>query len=112
MAPPPPIMGSDISSGQVTSEPMNLTRLAPLRNAAVPLFLLRERLAAGVAFNPLSASFRSDPYPVYHMLRAKDPVHWSELAQGWILTRYTDVISVLRDPRFSNQDVLVKTNQR
>lgn len=43
-----------------------------------------------------------DPYTVYHLLRYEDPVHWSELLQAWVLTRYVDVDRVLRDPRFSS----------
>jgi cytochrome P450 len=45
----------------------------------------------------------SDPYPYYAALRERDPVHASE-SQGirfWHLTRYADVVSVLRDPRIS-----------
>lgn len=43
----------------------------------------------------------ADPYPRYHQLRAKDPVHWNEWLQGWCLTRYADVLNALRDHRFS-----------
>ena len=32
----------------------------------------------------------ADPYPLYHRLRSEDPVHWSEQANSWILTRYDD----------------------
>ena len=52
-------------------------------------------------FNPLDPEYRRDPYPHYHALRAADPVHRSELFQGWVLSRHADVWSVLRDPRFS-----------
>ena len=44
----------------------------------------------------------SDPYPVYHRLRAEDPVHWSDLIGAWILTQYDDVKAVTNDPRFSS----------
>jgi cytochrome P450 len=44
---------------------------------------------------------RADPYPVYHRLRATDPVHWDEQLQVWIVTRYRDVSTALHDPRFS-----------
>ncbi|MHC4993067.1 MAG: cytochrome P450, partial [Planctomycetota bacterium] len=44
-----------------------------------------------------------DPHTYYHQLRAEDPVHWNELWGGWILTRYDDVVEVLRDSeRFSS----------
>ena len=44
----------------------------------------------------------ADPYPLYHRLRVEDPVHWSDTWDCWILTRYADVLSSLRDPRLSN----------
>ncbi len=43
--------------------------------------------------------FYRDPYPVYHQLRAADPVHWSEIMGSWVLTRYDDVVATMRDPR-------------
>jgi len=53
-----------------------------------------------VEFNPLLPEHQRDPHPLYHALRAEDPVHWSPLFQGWVLTRHADVSAVLRDPRF------------
>jgi cytochrome P450 len=46
-------------------------------------------------FDPLSPKLISDPYPVYHRLRAEDPVHRSPLG-FYVVTRYSDVSSVLR----------------
>ena len=51
------------------------------------------------SFNPMEPEFLADPYPTYHRLRAEDPVHHSPLG-FWVLTRYEDVVSVLRDSRF------------
>lgn len=51
----------------------------------------------------VSPAILSDPYPIYHQLRAEDPVHWSDVWGCWVLTRYADVIAVLRDyRRFTN----------
>src|SRR5712692_2203331 len=51
-------------------------------------------------YNLLSPEVTTDPYPVYHRLRSEDPVHWSNLLGGaWLVTRYADVASALRDPR-------------
>jgi len=50
-------------------------------------------------------SFRADPYPVYALLRREAPVTCMKTAFGaesWLLTRYEDVISALKDPRYSN----------
>lgn len=50
-----------------------------------------------------SPSFFLDPYSVYARLREQAPVHWSEAWGVWVLTRYADVVSLLRDARhFSN----------
>ena len=60
---------------------------------------------AHARFDPYLASteFYNDPYPVYHLLRDEAPIYWSELWNAWVLTRYADVIAVVRDPgRFSN----------
>jgi len=46
-----------------------------------------------------SPAFVDDPYPTYHRLRGEDPVHWSETVGAWLLTRYDDVSTTLRDPR-------------
>ena len=44
----------------------------------------------------------SNPYPLYDQLRSHDPVHWSEANNFWLLTRYSDVASVIRDDRVSS----------
>ncbi len=50
-----------------------------------------------------SDAFYADPYPTYHQLRGYEPVHWSPQWGGWLLTRYADVVNMLRDPqKFSN----------
>ncbi|MBV9619308.1 MAG: cytochrome P450 [Verrucomicrobia bacterium] len=37
----------------------------------------------------------ANPYPLYHKLRAEDPVHWDRFLQTWVVTRYDDVVNVL-----------------
>lgn len=44
----------------------------------------------------------ADPYTAYAELRQRDPVHWSDQLGAWVLTRYDDVNTVLRDPTFSS----------
>jgi cytochrome P450 len=54
-------------------------------------------------FNPFNPLLRTDPAAVYRELREQDPVSWSNLLQVWVLTRYDDVLAVLRDHgRFSS----------
>ncbi|MEA5581853.1 cytochrome P450 [Nodularia harveyana UHCC-0300] len=51
-------------------------------------------------FNPFLPEFRTNPYPYYEKLRSDDPIHFGFMGV-WIISRYADAISVLRDPRFS-----------
>jgi cytochrome P450 len=54
-------------------------------------------------FNPFDPRLRTDPYEVYKELRIAEPVHWSQVMQTWLLTRYDDNLAVLRDhARFSS----------
>jgi cytochrome P450 len=55
-----------------------------------------------VRFDPLDPAFVASPYEQYAVLRHADPVHWSDLLCGWVLTRYDDVEAVLRDPSMSS----------
>ena len=44
----------------------------------------------------------ADPYPLYHRLRAEDPVHFSDTLQTWMLTSYDDVAAATGDARLSS----------
>ena len=55
-------------------------------------------------FNPRSAEFRANPYPVYHRLRAQDPIHYRHEQGDWILTRYADIVTLLKDNRIGHRD--------
>jgi pimeloyl-[acyl-carrier protein] synthase len=63
-----------------------------------------ERVETGIAFNPLRKELRVDPYPFYKRLREKDPFHRSRPADGWVLTRYDDILNVLGDRSFSSDE--------
>jgi len=62
-------------------------------------------------FNPMDPEFLADPYPTYHRLRADDPVHCNPLG-FWVLTRYEDVVAVLRDPRFVKEPMVAAVAAR
>ncbi|HEY7648805.1 MAG TPA: cytochrome P450 [Methylomirabilota bacterium] len=64
-----------------------------------------------IHFNPMAPEFLADPYPTYHRLRAEDPVHWSPLG-FWVLTRYDDVVAVLRDQRFAKEPMIAAVAAR
>jgi cytochrome P450 len=55
-------------------------------------------------FNPMAPEFVEDPYPTYRRLREEDPVHQSPLG-FWVLTRYDDVVSSLKDPRLIKEPI-------
>lgn len=48
--------------------------------------------------------FRADPYPAYARLRQTMPVAPVKTLMGtaWLVTRYEDVVNLLKDPRFSS----------
>jgi len=48
-----------------------------------------------------SPEARHNPYSAYRMLQERDPVHWCEPLQGWMLTRYADISEALSNPVFS-----------
>ena len=50
-----------------------------------------------------SPAFFADPYPVYERLRTEHPLYWSRHWGVWVVSRYEDVVAILRDPaRFSS----------
>jgi cytochrome P450 len=54
--------------------------------------------------------FRADPYPFYARWRADAPVFRTKLADkqsAWIVTRYDDVLTVLKDERFAKDKTKV-----
>jgi cytochrome P450 len=56
-----------------------------------------ETSASPVRFDPLSPAQRRDPYPVYAEAREKAPVFFAEPYGFWVVTRYDDVLAVLKD---------------
>ncbi len=53
-----------------------------------------------------SPKFRANPYPLYARLRDSEPVCRVRMANkktAWLVTRYEDVVTVLKDERFVNE---------
>jgi cytochrome P450 len=48
-------------------------------------------------YHLLDPEVLADPYPLYHRLRREDPVHWDPYLHAWVVTRYVDVVKVLKD---------------
>lgn len=72
--------------------------------AEVGALAVWEWLETGLVFHPTRLRVREHLYDHYRELRERDPFHRSRPAGGWILTRYHDVLGVLRDPRFSSDE--------
>ena len=53
------------------------------------------------SYGLFSAQAVQDPYPHYHAMREREPVHWSERAQAWYFTRYHDVFELQDRPDLS-----------
>jgi len=63
-----------------------------------------EKLRTGVVFNPLGPRQQRNPYDAYRALRERDPVHRTFAGVGWVVTRYHDVVELLKEPRLSADD--------
>jgi len=58
----------------------------------------REKNAARLSMvDLLDPEVLANPYPLYHRLRTEDPVHWDPFLHMWVVTRYADVIRVLKE---------------
>ena len=49
-----------------------------------------------------------DPYTYYGRLREEDPIHWNPLYETWVLTRYADVVWVLRHPEVFSAEIFLR----
>jgi cytochrome P450 len=55
------------------------------------------------SYDPLDPAVVADPHPWYAALRRSAPVHFLAARGFWVVTRYDDVVSILRRPeRFSS----------
>ncbi len=56
-----------------------------------------------INYDPFFSEHRADPYTVYAELRRSAPVYWAERSKMWVISRYDDVMRVLKDTtRFSS----------
>lgn len=55
------------------------------------------RAMATINFDPLAPDQREDPYPVYALARREQPVFYAPAYDLWVVTRYEDVLQVLKD---------------
>src|SRR6202051_2281800 len=66
-----------------------------------------ENLPLESAFNPFDTGFMTDPDAVLTRARGEGTIFFSPILGAWIVTRYDDVVSVLRDPElFCSKEIL------
>ncbi len=59
--------------------------------------------AMNIDYDPFFSAHSEDPYPIYAELRRSAPVYRAERSKTWVISRYDDVMSVLKDTtRFSS----------
>ena len=63
-----------------------------IRQPRCPVHALQEE------YNPFVAPQLINPFPVWSQARAEQPVFHSSVLDAWVVTRYADVITVLRNP--------------
>lgn len=63
-----------------------------------------------VHFDPLSPAQLKNPYPVYARLRHESPVFYDEEHDLWVVARYDDVQTVVRDPATYSSENAVRTS--
>ena len=61
--------------------------------------MLRQRIptdghAMTTLYDPRDPQTIQNPVPVLRRLQDEDPVHWSDVLRGWVITRYDDVRAV------------------
>ena len=54
-------------------------------------------LVEPVVYDPFDPATIADPYPIYVRLRDDAPVYYVERDDVWAVSRYDDVVRVLRD---------------
>ena len=52
----------------------------------------------------MAAEVIHDPHTYYRDLRSEDPIHWNDRWGGWVVTRYDDVVKILRDAQSFSAD--------
>ena len=63
--------------------------------------------AHGIDFDPMTPEQRECPFPLYARARREMPVFYSERFDLWVVTRYQDIVAILKDPlRFSSAQSL------
>ncbi len=60
---------------------------------------------SNVQFDPRSAIFRANPYPLYRQLREQDPICFRPTKNDWLITRHNDINQLFKDSRLGHFNV-------
>jgi cytochrome P450/nitrite reductase/ring-hydroxylating ferredoxin subunit len=92
-----------VEIGSETEKPTGVQSTARSESAACPF----SAADAGIDFDPMSADQRECPFDLYRKAREQMPVFYSERFDLWVVTRYDDVVRILKDPTtFSSAESL------
>jgi cytochrome P450 len=58
------------------------------------------------SYDPFDPSTREDPYSYYAVLREKHPAYYAEQSNVWCVSRYDDVMHVLKTPESFSSDAM------
>lgn len=58
------------------------------------------------SYRPFDETNRDDPFPAYAMLRRDFPIYRSDDPQAWVVSRYDDVLHVLKSPDVFSSDAM------
>ena len=59
-----------------------------------------------VEYSPFSPATRGDPFATYRRLRNEDPVHWTDEPGAFVVSRYDDVVFVMRRADLFSSDAM------
>jgi cytochrome P450 len=69
--------------------------------------MLSEASPIRADYNPFDPAQKRDPFPFYAHARRETPVFFSPILNMWIVTRYEDILTVLKDPvLFSSLNII------
>ena len=72
-------------------------------------------MTTAISVNIAASKFKADPFPFYRRLRAEAPVYRVTLPDrttAWLVTRYDDVTTVLKDERFAKDAFRVLSKEQ
>jgi cytochrome P450 len=68
-----------------------------MANVDMKVASVRESDPSLSLYHLLDPEVLANPYLLFRRLRTEDPVHWDPFIHAWVLTRYTDVVTVLHN---------------